>query len=322
MLEQKEKYWGFLRCPKTQLPLKQIDSQALVVDSSDPNQQYKYKLINNIPILVDFDSSVLDERETLESCAPSVISRPSRKGIQALIKRLISPPKATTANNVRELLSLLKSKEKSPKLLFVGGGSIGQGMSPFYEDEDIKVIGFDIYFSPLIHFIADAHQIPLADESIDCVIIQAVLEHVLDPSQVVAEIYRVLKSDGLVYAETPFLQQVHEGAYDFTRFTESGHRYLFKHFELIKSGASAGAGTQLLWTIDFFSRSLFRSKAIGKILKLLFFWVQYLDKFIPENYSIDTASGVFFMGKKSNKTITPKEIVRHYKGFQKIAIAL
>lgn len=189
-------------------------------------------------------------------------------------------------------------------------------MQKLYDDNDIRVLAFDIYISPHILFVADAHQIPLADASIDCVIIQAVLEHVLDPNQVVSEIYRVLKFGGLVYSETPFLQQVHEGAYDFTRFTESGHRYLFKRFDLIRSGAIDGAGTQLLWTIDYFSRSLFRSKVAGKFFKLLFFWIQYLDKFIPENYSIDTASGVFFIGKKSKNTITPKEIVKHYKGFQ------
>ena len=93
-------------------------------------------------------------------------------------------------------------------------------------------------------FIADAHNIPIVNEYFDCVIIQAVLEHVLRPNQVVNEIFRVLKANGIVYSETPFLQQVHEGPYDFTRFTESGHRYLFKNFELIKSGASDGAGLQ------------------------------------------------------------------------------
>jgi hypothetical protein len=316
MLEKKENYWDLLRCPKTKFPLRQIDSN-LVTDSSDLNQHYRYKVINNIPFLVDFESSVLDEKRTIDTFAKRVIHAPPHKGIQALLKKLVSPPQVTTANNVRQLISLLKSKEKIPRVLFVGGASIGQGMQPFYDDENIKVLGFDIYLSPLVQFIADAHQIPLADESVDCVIIQAVLEHVLEPSQVVSEIYRVLKSDGLVYAETPFLQQVHEGAYDFTRFTESGHRYLFKHFELIKSGAIDGPGTQLLWTIDYFSRSLFRSKAVGKIFKLLFFWIQYLDKIMSEKYSIDTASSVFFMGKKSNQKITPKEIVKHYKGFQK-----
>ena len=82
----------------------------------------------------------------------------------------------------------------------------------------------------------------------------------LEPGRWCAEIHRVLKPGGLVYAETPFMQQVHEGAYDFTRFTESGHRYLFARFDLIDSGVTAGAGTQLLWSLDYFVRGLFRSR--------------------------------------------------------------
>jgi len=69
-------------------------------------------------------------------------------------------------------------------------------------------------------------------------LVQAGLEHVRDLWQVVAEIHRVLKDDGLVYAETPFMQQVHEGPYDFTRFTESGHRYL---------SASSSSSTRVWW---------------------------------------------------------------------------
>ncbi len=57
-----------------------------------------------------------------------------------------------------------------------------------------------------------------------------------------AEIHRVLRPGGIVYADTPFLQQVHEGAYDFTRFTDSGHRFLFRRFERIDSGSVAGCG--------------------------------------------------------------------------------
>ncbi len=86
----------------------------------------------------------------------------------------------------------------------------------------MRIAAFDIYYSANVQFIADAHSILLRDASVDAVVIQAVLEHVLDPQQVVDEIWRVLKPSGLVYAETPFLQHVHEGAYDFTRFTESG----------------------------------------------------------------------------------------------------
>ncbi len=132
----------------------------------------------------------------------------------------------------------------------------------------------------------------------------------------VSEICRVLKNDGIVYAETPFLQQVHEGAYDFTRFTESGHRYLFNQFKLIRSGVIAGSGTQLLWSIDFFFRGLFRSRKIGKLSKLVFFWLQYFDNWIPEEYAIDSASSVFFLGVKQDFPISSQEIIEHYQGSQ------
>lgn len=189
-------------------------------------------------------------------------------------------------------------------------------MNPFYEDTRIELVSFDIYASNTVQFVADAHDIPLPDEEFDAVIIQAVLEHVLNPEKVAAEIYRLLKNDGIVYAETPFLQHVHEGAYDFTRFTESGHRFLFRKFDVVKSGVTAGTGTQLLWSLEYFARGLSRSRLIGKVVKLGFFWLQYLDRAIPEAYNIDAASGVFFMGRKQNEAIPYNEIVTHYKGAQ------
>ena len=92
-------------------------------------------------------------------------------------------------------------------VLLIGSGSIGSGLKNLYNDDSIKLIAFDIYPNNKIQFIADGHNIPLKDCSVDGVIIQAVLEHVLDPKIVVEEIYRVLKKDGVVYAETPFLQE-------------------------------------------------------------------------------------------------------------------
>ena len=68
----------------------------------------------------------------------------------------------------------------------------------------------------------------------------------------VAEIHRVMKASGYVYAETPFMQQVHEGAYDFTRFTVLGHRYLFKDFDSIIIGGNGGSGEVLSWSIKHF----------------------------------------------------------------------
>jgi SAM-dependent methyltransferase len=189
-------------------------------------------------------------------------------------------------------------------------------MQPLYDSPDIEIVAFDIYATPLIQFVADAHEIPLPDSAFDAVVIQAVLEHVLQPAQVVSEIWRVLKPRGIVYAETPFMQQVHEGAYDFTRFTESGHRYLFRNFELLSSGASGGPGLQFMWSVDYLVRSIFRSRMAGKIAKLAFFWVQYLDHLIPSSFAVDGASGVYFLGRRAASAAGPKDIVAHYKGAQ------
>jgi hypothetical protein len=84
--------------------------------------------------------------------------------------------------------------------------------------------------------------------------IRAVLEHVLEPAQVVAEVHRVLAAGDIVYAETPFMQQVHEKAYDFTRFSRTGHRWLFRHFEKIAAGEIGGPGQSLVWSLRYFFR--------------------------------------------------------------------
>ncbi len=311
MLSDQKDVFKILRCPKSGSKLKRVDN-LFIAETSD--EQIEYEIIGDYPVLIDFDRSVLI-KENIETLS-SVIERHSYSGLLGIIKRLVSPPKDATAENVEHILNLLLKSKNSAQILIIGGGTIGQGMQPFYSDPRIALVSFDIYASPTVQLIADAHNIPLPDNSFDAVIIQAVLEHVLEPITVVSEIYRVLKKNGIVYAETPFLQHVHEGAYDFTRFTESGHRYLFKDFELIMSGASAGAGTQLLWSLDNFFRGLFRSTKLGKAIKLCFFWLQYFDRLIPESYNIDAASGVFFLGRKQMSHIDATEIIAHYSGAQ------
>ena len=190
----------------------------------------------------------------------------------------------------------------------------GQPVLVDFESSILQEADFAIYASPLTHFVADAHRIPLADASVDAVWIQAVLEHVLDPWQVVAEIHRVLRDGGVVYAETPFLQQVHEGPYDFTRFTESGHRWLFRRFEAIDSGVVMGTASQLLWSVEHLFRGLFRSVRAGRIAALLLFWLRWFDSLIPAPYAVDAASAVFFLGRKTDEAIRPAEIVGYYQG--------
>jgi glycosyltransferase involved in cell wall biosynthesis/SAM-dependent methyltransferase len=315
-LESRAACLELLRCPRTGLPLRQVDAQTLVAAAGDPARQHRYAMVDDLPVLVDFENSVLDERQMLTSAGASPIWRSSYRGLARLAKRLVSPPNPRTTHNLQRFVALLKQATKRPLVVVVGGGTISRDARPLYDDPAIRLISFDIYGSSNVQFLADAHRIPLPAASCDGLVIQAVLEHVLQPDQVVAEIFRVLKLQGLIYAETAFMQHVHEGAYDFMRFTDSGHRYLFRWFELIDSGATAGSGTQLLWALDYFARGLFRSQAAGKLTKLLFFWLRYLDRLEPEAFALDSASGTYFLGRKSDQEIGPREAIAYYRGTQ------
>jgi SAM-dependent methyltransferase len=206
----------------------------------------------------------------------------------------------------------LRTTTIRPLILVIGGGSIGSGSDELYNNEEIRIVGTDVYASPHTTLVCDAHRLPFEEQSFDGVWIQAVLEHVIDPQKVVKEIHRVLKSGGLVYADTPFMQQVHEAAFDFTRFTLSGHRWLFREFNHIDSGTVSGPGIALLWSIAFFVRA-HGSFRMATVITALFFWVRLLDRRTKRGPAADGASAVFFYGSKSSTTLRPRDMITYYQ---------
>jgi len=69
--------------------------------------------------------------------------------------------------------------------------------------------------------VADASNIPLADESCDIAIMGELLEHVAEPMEVLKEANRLLKKGGVLLATTPFMYPIHADPYDFGRYTEN-----------------------------------------------------------------------------------------------------
>jgi SAM-dependent methyltransferase len=274
-----------------------------------------FPIVSGVPALVDFEHSVLDADRLR---AVEGASEVHRSRFHRALSRLLHPANTTAPANVARMLELLRADGATagqrPRILVIGGGAVGAGLEELYAEPTVDLICFDIYASPAVRFIADGHAIPLADGCVDGVVIQAVLEHVLEPTVVAKEIHRVLRSAGIVYADSPFLQQVHEGPYDFTRFTDSGHRYLFRSFERIDSGSVAGAGTALRWSIDYFVRALTRSVLLGRIMAMCLFWLSYADRILDPKHSVDGASSVFFLGRKTAVPITEAEIIDYYQG--------
>jgi len=76
--------------------------------------------------------------------------------------------------------------------------------------------------------VADGANIPMMAASIDTVICLETLEHVDDPQQVMGEISRVLRPDGVLLLSIPFLYRVHSRPNDFWRFTEYQARRIVK----------------------------------------------------------------------------------------------
>lgn len=271
--------------------------------------------VGNKPILLNPTESVFG---TLEVRVLTDSSRHSRAALRD----------SSLSRFVRRLYQLLVGKNEvagrwapdflgktgaGSSILIVGGGTRGEGTASLWASTEIVRVSFDVYASPNIQFVADAHAIPIRDGSVDGVWIQAILEHVVDPVKVVAEIHRVLKPGGLVYAETPFMQQVHEGAFDFFRFTHSAHRLLFRRFEEIASGQVMGAGTVLIWSIRYFVRAVAGSDMLGRLAALPFFWLRFFDKVGPARSRLDSASGVFFYGKKSGVELSLKDLDKYYR---------
>jgi ubiquinone/menaquinone biosynthesis C-methylase UbiE len=201
----------------------------------------------------------------------------------------------------------------------IGGSILGEAIESLASNATIDLVETDVSLGPHTRLICDAHDIPFEDRSFDGVIAQAVLEHVADPYRCVQEIHRVLKDQGVVYAETPFMQQVHGRQYDFTRFTHLGHRRLFRRFEEIASGAVCGPGMALAWSYQYFLLSFTTSATMRAVTRIFSrftaFYLKYCDYYVIDKPgTLDAASGYFFLGRKTEKVLSDKELIKLYRG--------
>lgn len=303
-----------LLCPSTKSKL-QLNGDFLesVIDPT-----IRYPIINGIPILIDNKKSIFSIEDFIKKINTTFVLNEN-----SIIKAINQFMPSISVNIKAEInySEIAKFLPKYSKVLVIGGSIKGNGMDAIYSNESFEIIGSDVSFGPYTKLISDAHDIPFEDDTFDCVIIQAVLEHVLEPQVCVSEIHRVLKFSGIVYAETPFMQQVHMRQYDFTRFTHLGHRRLFRNFEEIKSGPCCGPGMALAESYTYFLRSFATSWVISRLLTkfahMTSFFLKYFDYYlIDKPGAYDAASGYFFLGKKNNSVLADRELIRQFKGIK------
>lgn len=93
-----------------------------------------------------------------------------------------------------------------------------------YESADFEMVDKPYAKST---YVCDLAQIPTADGRFDRILFNQVLEHIPEPSDVLSELFRVLKPGGLIICTCPFYYEEHEKPYDFYRYTQFAHRHLF-----------------------------------------------------------------------------------------------
>lgn len=307
---------NLLRCPACRAELAADDAH---LNCANPDCAARFPIIEGVAVLINDRNSLFSIEDFTQQRATFFDARP-RSRVARVMDRL-TPSLVLNVRgraNYDKLARLLLEQSNAPKVLVLGGSVEGLCMAPLIERGEIELVDTDVAFGPRTKLICDAHDIPFADASFDGVVAQAVLEHVADPYRCVDEIHRVLKDGGLVYAETPFMQQMHGAPYDFTRFTIQGYRRLFRRFKEIDCGTCTGPGMALGWAYEYFMLSFPRSRLGRKLMELFVHFtawhLKYLDRILVNRpFAVYGASGYHFLGAKSNHTATDREIAERWR---------
>src|SRR6266571_5811580 len=303
---------ALLSCPACKSKLTKTDARF---SCTNPTCNSQFPTVDGVPVLINDNSSLfsIDDFVSHRQTTFDLTSNPIKVSIKRLLPRLGRNIKGRL--NYQELARLLLCQPSNPRVLIIGGSILGEGTEALLRESRVELVETDVSFGPRTQLISDAHDIPFAGETFDAVVVQAVLHCVTEPARCVGEIHRVLKKQGLVYAETSFMQQVVDAPYDFTRLTHLGVRRLFRNFEEIESGVVCGPGMALAWSLQFFMLSFAESKLVRGAIRALcqvgLCWLKYFDYYLAHKpASFDAASGFYFMGRKSEHTLSDRDLVR------------
>lgn len=320
------------RCPKCRGLL----GSSILSKLSCENCQINFPVYKNVPILIDEESSVFRIKDIIEqgqriasslNVPRSGILKFCRYMIESFIQitpTLYSKKRAIQVANIflKEINNLSRDKIT---VLSIGNGVGGLIFTELKNNPRFILIETDVYISPNRMFVSDVQQIPLESLSVDVILVEGVLEHVIDSYKAVSEMHRVLRDNGLMLSTTPFIMGVHMEVADYSRFTRLGLLKLFQKFQPIECGVIEGAFVALAYQISYVLMTLTsvitsgNSNAIrlAKYMGNFFiFWLKYLDFFARDNpISQDAAVNLFYIGKKATEELSDIDINAQFSGY-------
>ncbi|MGB3070987.1 MAG: methyltransferase domain-containing protein [Ottowia sp.] len=177
---------------------------------------------------------------------------------------------------------------------------LGCGTRPFetdileYADEYIGVDWSNTLHNLKADIISDLNKpLPIPSVSFDHIVSLEVLEHLHDPQMMLSEAFRILKSGGSITVSAPFMWWVHEAPWDYYRYTQFGHKYLFSKagFVGIEVQPTTGFWSMWLLKLNYQTSRLIRGpwlvRLVLRAVLIPFWWINQcmaplLDRLWPE----------------------------------------
>lgn len=221
---------GRLVCPRTRKVLHWEARQLVTRDG-----EITYPVRDGVPILLANPGRLeLYRNEQGGVMHAEYLDQPAAGAVRRLANRLLRQGRVPRSKGAERAFATVVAERGAGELvLSVGGG-------PGRPHPRLTNLNLDLF--PGVDVVGDAYELPYADGAVDAIHCEAVLEHLERPEQAVAEMARVLRAGGEVFAATPFLQGFHAYPNHFQNFTTEGHRRLFARsgFEVLAAGACVG----------------------------------------------------------------------------------
>jgi len=148
-----------------------------------------------------------------------------------------------------------------------------------YLPSESQYIGLDYFetaterYNSDVDIYANAESLPFNNQSVDAIIMFDVLEHISDSEKALQEVYRVLKPEGRVLIQIPFMYPIHDAPYDYRRPTKYGLEMLAERNNImVERFGSRGKPleTALLLTNIALVKSLLNGMSKSLLLAALF----------------------------------------------------
>jgi SAM-dependent methyltransferase len=157
------------------------------------------------------------------------------------------------------------------------------------------VLNIDLFPMPNVDLVADIERTPVLSNSVDCVILDSVIEHVPNPAAVVDEVLRVLRPGGKLLCINPFLFPYHGYPAHYCNFTKDGIEQLLRRFGSVEVQTHQGPTSAIVNILSEYvgvvvgreNRTRYMV-AKGAILTLTF-PLKFIDKLLvdrPESHRI------------------------------------